>query len=283
MIYLKNVDYSYPKGKTVFKNLDLNIEGGHIYGLLGKNGAGKTTLLKILTGLLLNCNGASNVLGYEVTRRDYKMLQEIFYIQDEIELPNLSIKEYLKYFSPFYPTFVENDFYRILEIFEMDFKSRLKSLSLGQSKKFMIAFGLAANVKLLIMDEPTNGLDIPSKRSFQQLLTKNFDEERAIVISTHHIKEIDKLVDSIIIIDEGKILFKDDISEIESNYSVEVTSTIPDNEFLFSAKIPGGYSILRESQNQFNSEVDLELFFNAVLYSKTRLKSYKNGEIEYER
>ena len=208
MIEVQNLSFGYKKRKLLYKNLNLKLEAGSIYGLLGKNGAGKSTLLKNFIGLLFPKGGKISVNGYEPKKRWPSFLETIYFIPEEVYVPALTVEGYKKLFSPFYPAFNEEQFYNYLEHLDVKDKGKLNGLSFGQQKKFIIAFALACNTKVLLLDEPTNGLDIPSKIKFRKLIASILTDDKIIFISTHQIRDLDNLIDRVIIVDEWRIAFK---------------------------------------------------------------------------
>ncbi len=195
MVKIENLSYSYRKSKkAVLSDFSLNLEAGKIYGLLGKNGAGKSTLLYLISGLLIPQKGKVLYRGNDVCKRLPETLSDIFIVPEEFELPNVTLENYVKMYSPFYPKFSEDEMKRCLEVFEMPEKIHLGTLSMGQKKKVFMSFALATDTSLLIMDEPTNGLDIPGKSQFRKFMATAINENRTVVISTHQIRDIDKLI-----------------------------------------------------------------------------------------
>ena len=208
MIHLDRVSFGYSKHQKLFENLSLNLEAGHIYGLLGKNGAGKSSLLRNMVGLLFPLDGKISVAGYEPKKRQPAFLQDVFFIPEEIYLPSVTIEKYLDMLAPFYPKFDERQFRGYITELDIPEKNKLTGMSYGQKKKVLIAFALATNTKVLIMDEPTNGLDIPSKSQFRKLVSSVLDKNRLILISTHQVRDLDNLIDSIIILEDSQILLQ---------------------------------------------------------------------------
>ena len=226
MINLKDVDFDYGIDKSVFRKLNLEMFPGHIYGLLGKNGAGKTTLLKIMSGLLSIVNGKIETMGFNPKARKVEMLQELYFLPEELYIPALTVKDFVRVYAPFYPNFNREQFDNYLEMFEFEpSEEKLHRISYGQKKKVLISFGLAANTKMFLLDEPTNGLDIPSKAVFRKIMASAVDESRLVVISTHQVRDLHSLIDAVVILDNGAILL---------NHSVE---NILDLEQLFNTVI----------------------------------------------
>ena len=186
MIEVKDISYKYPGQKgLVFCDFSLTLEQNKIYGLLGMNGTGKSTLLYLISGLLRAKKGSVRFDGIETCKRKVDTLSEIFIVPEEFDLPAMSLKEYVKLNSPFYPMFDGDVLEECLSDFELTSDVKLDALSMGQKKKVFMAFALATNTKVLLMDEPTNGLDIPSKSQFRKVITRHMTDERTLIISTH--------------------------------------------------------------------------------------------------
>lgn len=279
MIEIKNLSFGYKKRKLLYRNLNLQLAAGSIYGLLGKNGAGKSTLLKNFIGLLFPTQGELLVNGFVPKKRLPSFLQTIYFIPEEVYVPSLTINGYKKLFAPFYPMFNEDQFHDYLELLDVHDKGKLKTFSFGQQKKFIIAFALACNTKILLLDEPTNGLDIPSKIKFRKLISSVFTEDKMIFISTHQIRDLDNLIDNVIIVDNGRLLLQASIAEIEKRLSFKMVDQMPDeNEVLYADSALRGYSVVMQNKTGEESKVNLEYLFNAVTGNPAKAKSifYKN-------
>lgn len=265
MIAVKNLSFGYKRKKMLYKNLDLTLETGSIYGLLGKNGAGKSTLLKNLVGLLFPTAGNISIDGHEPRKRSPAFLQTIYFIPEEVNVPGLTIKQYMNLFAPFYPLFNKEEFYSYLEQLDVKDEGKLNTLSFGQQKKFIIAFALACNTKILLLDEPTNGLDIPSKIRFRKLIASVFNGNRMIFISTHQIRDLDNLIDRVIIVDRGELLLNASISEISDKLCFKTVSEVTDQgKILYSEESLKGTAVVVENNGSKDSKVDLEHLFNAI-------------------
>jgi ABC-2 type transport system ATP-binding protein len=274
MIHLDGVSFGYSKHHKLFENLNLNLESGHIYGLLGKNGAGKSSLLRNMVGLLFPLGGKINVAGYEPGKRQPAFLQDVFFIPEEIYLPSVTLDKYLDMFAPFYPKFDEKQFRGYIAELDIPEKNKLTGMSYGQKKKVLIAFALATNTRVLIMDEPTNGLDIPSKSQFRKLVSSVLDKDRLILISTHQVRDLDNLIDSIIILENSQILLQHSLDIVTERLCFGTLSNVEfDNRVLYSEPSLRGYKAVFENSDQEDSRVDLEQLFNAVMENPARIKS----------
>jgi len=268
MITIKNLSFNYGKQKRLFDDFSLTLDDGRIVGLLGKNGAGKTTLLKIVAGLLNPYKGNIDVNGYNPFKRDPNFLTDIYMIPEEFSIPPISIAGYLKAMIPFYRSFDRKKLNDILEQFELKESDKLNRLSYGQQKKFLIAFALSSNCKLLIMDEPTNGLDIPSKSLFRKVVVSSVNDEQLVLISTHQVKDIDTIIDKIVVVDNGTTIYEDDIAEVSRKYLFETTQSIDGTkDIIYQERSPIGYRIIRPSDSNNETLIDMELLFNAIIHN----------------
>lgn len=271
MVGIDDLSFSYGK-KKLFSGLSLEMRAGNIYGLLGKNGAGKTTLLKIISGLLFPDGGSCRTLGERPGRRLPEMLSDIFYLPEELYLPAVRPHSYLRLYAPFYPHFDVSLFERFIHEFELSLDEKITSYSYGQKKKFLLAFGLATQAALVLLDEPTNGLDIPSKSQFRRIVASALTEERTFLISTHQVRDMEHLIDPIIIIEDGRIIFNRPLHEISSRIAITFESREPDPEdVLYAEKVLGGYSVVRAGTGEREIAVDLETLFNVVTSAKDRI------------
>lgn len=274
MIKINDLNFSYKRNKVVINNVNLNIQKGYIHGLLGKNGTGKTTLLKLIAGLLFPDSGKIEVMGFNPQKRQVGFLSNVFFLPEEFDVYKMSIEDYVKTHSVFYPNFSIDDFDDFLNEFEINNKKeKLTSLSFGTRKKVIIAFGLATHAKLMILDEPTNGLDIPSKSQFRKIILKAMNEETSIIISTHQVRDLHNLIDSIIILDNGNILLNASNQEITSKLYFGVQKEEENQDgILYSEESISGNVFVKENKENVESNIDIELLFNSVFQNKERIK-----------
>ena len=253
------------------------LEPGHIYGLLGKNGAGKSSLLRNMVGLLYPQQGHISVAGYAPRRRQPAFLQQVYFIPEEIYLPAVPIAQYVAIQSPFYPDFDEAQFRYYLTEFDVPFEHQIHDFSFGQRKKMLIAFALACNTRALIMDEPTNGLDIPSKRQFRKLVGSVLREDRLILISTHQVRDLDNLIDSVLLLEGRDMLLHQRLDTISERLRF---ATLPkaddDQRVLYAEPALHGYAVVMENSEQQESKVDLEKLFNAAMSNPERIRQLFN-------
>ncbi|MEO6849330.1 MAG: ABC transporter ATP-binding protein, partial [Mucilaginibacter sp.] len=262
MIQFNNLSFGYTSKKLLYKNLSLNIQPGSIYGLLGKNGAGKSTLLKNMVGTLFPVDGEILIGGMSPKKRQPSFLQTVYYIPEDVYVPPLTIKKYQSLFAPFYPKFSQDSFYKYLDLLEVNVDGKLNKLSFGQQKKFVIAFALACNTKVLLMDEPTNGLDIPSKTQFRKLIASVMYDDKIIFISTHQVRDLENMIDNIIIVDNGDLLLHSTIANISDKLCFKTVSEIPAGaKVLYEEKMLKGTAVVMENVNKEDSKLNLEQLF----------------------
>jgi len=282
MIVLSNLKFSYSKKKELFSDLNLKMTPGHIYGLLGKNGAGKTTLFKIISGLCFAKEGKISTFGFNPSKRDAKMLEKIYFLAEELYSPRVKIKTFVNAYSPFYPKFNEKQFYELLQEMEFDqFDSFIDKCSLGQKKKVLLAFALATNTELLLMDEPTNGLDIPSKAIFRRIMAKCVTDDKLIIISTHQVRDLHSLLDTVIIVDNGKIILNQTVDEITNRLKFSLISeeSSDNGNIIYSEENMGGTYAITPNTNNHETKIDLELLFNASIANKKISEMFNNQNL----
>ena len=265
MIEIANLSFGYSNKKLLYSDLSLDIKRGNIYGLLGKNGAGKSTLLKNISGTLFPKKGKVIVNGSIPQRRKPSFLNTVYFISEDVTLPPLTLRKYLDLFSVFYPNFNADELNTFLKELAVSVPTKLSALSFGQQKKFSIAFALACNTQILLMDEPTNGLDIPSKAQFRQLIASVMTDDRIIIISTHQTRDLENLIDQVIIVDDGQLLLNESVDSITEKLIFETVSTQPnDNRILYAEKHLKGVSLVRENTSGEDTRINLENLFNGV-------------------
>lgn len=268
MIAINNLHFAY-KNKPVFKGLSLQLQPGHIYGLLGKNGTGKSTLLRNINGLLFPVSGSIEVMGQNPAKRLPSLLQQIFMVPEEFEMPNVLISEFIKNTSRFYPNFNQKQLATYLEEFQIPVAQKLQQMSYGQKKKVLISFGLACNTPILLMDEPTNGLDIMSKSQFRKVMANAMEDNKCIIISTHQVKDLESLIDRITIIDEGQILFDQNIADVTTKLNFKISFDSEEvKEAIYSENALKGSVIITKNETGDESKLDLEMLYKAIVTNR---------------
>lgn len=274
MINIKNLSFGYGGKSPLFNRLSLRVNKGSIIGLLGKNGAGKSTLLKLVAGLLQAQHGSMTVMDHVPFQRKPSYLRQVYFVPEEFSTPPVSISAFIKATAPFYPTFDYAKMDKILHDFELDSSKNLSKVSYGQKKKFLIAFALSTNCKLLLLDEPTNGLDIPSKSLFRKVMAGALTDEQMVIISTHQVKDVENLLDRILLVDQGQIVFNSSVFDVIENFAFQTVSDIRSNNYLYHETAPGGYRVIKKNSGT-ETALDIELLFNAIT-TGTNLQTYES-------
>jgi len=292
MIQLNEVRFGYTRNRLIYDGLSLTMPPGTIFGLLGPNGAGKSTLLRLMAGLLFSKGGTVRVNQHAPGDRKPAFLEDVFLLPEEFYVPPVSVRAFVESNAPFYPRFDQAQFAGYLAEFGLPDSQRLSEMSYGQKKKVLIGFGLATNTALLLLDEPTNGLDIPSKSQFRRLVSGAADEKRTIIISTHQVRDLETLIDPIVILGEkpnGSI-------GVALNASIEAITDrlwfglVPDltglPPILHSERVVGGYAVVTENRpdeltDLRNSRLDLERLYNAVQAHPARIQQLFSIQTAY--
>jgi ABC-2 type transport system ATP-binding protein len=281
MIDIHSLSFGYGRGK-LFNKLELRLEGGHAYGLLGLNGAGKTSLLKLMAGALIPGSGEIQAYGRVPARREAAHLADVAFVPEDPWLPAITPAQWLSRWAVFRPAFDRVRFEELRREFALLEEKPLSKLSYGQRKKFALAAALAGGARAVLLDEPTNGLDIPSKMQFRKALATSVSEDRTFVVSTHQVRDLENLIDPILILDKGELAFELSGDEIASG--------------LASARMPGleGFRIVHAERDALGwnalvaregapssvplAAADLEMVFNAALAEPERLRAAIAGE-----
>ena len=276
MIKIQDLAFSYGKNE-VLKNISMDLEPGRIYGLLGENGVGKTTLLTLLCGLKKTQGGTITTDGRNPWNREPALLQDQYYLPDEVAPVNDKAIAWAEAAGKFWPNFKLDRFDTILREFEVDPAQKMNAMSAGQLKKSYIAFALACNTRYLFLDEPTNGLDIPSKAQFRSALMKYTAEDSTIVISTHQVRDLENIIDPIIILDRRDVLLNATVERIAEKLFFDYGTTLhPDA--LYSEQLPGGFIQVLPNTEKADSKVNIEALFNTVHKHKELVKNLFSNE-----
>ena len=278
MIDVNKVSFSYGRKKSkVLDGFSMQLEKGAVYGLLGKNGTGKSTLLYLMAGLLRPQSGQVLYKGAEVTKRYPNILQDMFLVPEEFALPSVSLKQYVKLNAPFYPNFSDELLRSCLRDFDMNEDIHLGELSMGQKKKAFMCFALATNTSLLMMDEPSNGLDIPSKSQFRKVIASGMTDDKAVIISTHQVRDIDSLLDHVLIMEGSELLLNESVASIcEKLYFAEQGMNEPTDDALYVQPSVQGNSVILPNTYGEESKMNLEVLFNAMLAERVKMQQMFN-------
>lgn len=265
MIEITNLKFRYNRRTTVFDSLSMMIPSGEIVGLLGRNGTGKSTLLNLLAGLLDAEKGSIAVEGVDVARRGTALYTSLMIVPEEFSLPAMTLDRYVRVTAPFYPAFDGERFADCCSRFEVNRAERLDRMSMGQRKKAYLSFALACNTPVLLLDEPTNALDIPARQALRKMLAEQIDEQRTIIISTHSARDIENLVDRLVILEKQRMVLNESIATLSTLFGVGV---VPAGvEVLYSEPSVEGARGVWVAERDEECRMDLELIFNAATQS----------------
>lgn len=270
MIRIEKLGFSYGQ-VPVLKNITMNLEPGKIYGLLGENGVGKTTLLTLLAGLKKPLQGSIDIDGSAPYSRTPQVLENQFYLADEMLPVPMKAAEYARITGEFWPNYKQDTFEEIMDLFENTSDKKMSEMSTGQLKKTYISLALALGCKYLFLDEPTNGLDIPSKAQFRSALMKYTGEDSTIVISTHQVRDLENIIDPIIILDRQDVLLNASLEDISRKLYFDYGTQLHP-ESLYSEQLPGGFIQVYPNAEGADSKVNIEALFNAVHHNKEFIK-----------
>jgi ABC-2 type transport system ATP-binding protein len=277
MVTIDALTFGYGRG-VLFTDLALTLAPGNIYGLLGVNGAGKSTLLKLIAGLLFAERGVVRTLGRDPAPRPPSLLVDLFVLAEDAQAPSMHARDFVRTRAPFYPHFDRELFERYLRELELADVGNLAALSHGQQKKFLLAFGLASQAKLMLLDEPTNGLDIPSKSSLRRVIAEAVSPERLFVISTHQVRDLGTLMDPIVILHQGRVLLNSTVAALGTQLHMTQQSSPPPVDapgLLFSEPAVGGFWSVWRGGGE--GPLDLEVLFNAVVAKPELAQSWVAG------
>ena len=277
MVDINNVSFGYPGHGNLYENLSISLPQGSVYGLLGRNGSGKSTLLYLMAGLLRPRKGSILFMGDNVIKREPKTLGNMFILPEEFSLPKCNFMKYVKRYAPFYPRFSEETLKGSLAEFDMPYDMPMGELSMGNKKKAYVCFALATNVSLLLLDEPTNGLDIPSKIQFRRAVSKTMTDDKSVIISTHQVRDIDVLLDHLVIIDNGRLMLNTSTEEITHRYAFGERATgEPVDDAVYVQRYVGGNKVIVENKTGEDTPLDLEMLFTAAVDGKISIRDTEN-------
>ena len=276
MIKINNLDFAY-NNTQVFKNISLEFEKGNIYGLLGENGVGKTTLLKLICGLQKPQHGSVTVDGLTPSMRQPEFLQNVYFLPEEVITEDTTPEKFIQKIGCFYPRYDFGLFNKLMGELEVDLSKKFNELSHGQKKKALLACALSLQTDYLFLDEPTNGLDIPSKALFRKVISQYCSDATTVIISTHQVKDVENLIDPIIILDRDDVLLKASFAEITKKLYFEYGPERLQNAY-YTEMLPGGYINVMPNEDGLESNINIEALFNAVMKNKETIKNLMQNE-----
>lgn len=271
MIDIQNISFGYDRKKAkVFDSFNLQMKQNCIYGLLGLNGMGKSTLLYLLTGVLRPQEGCILVDGMDTRKRRLEMLQQMYIVPETFELPSMRFMNYVKTYRPFYPTFDMDVLEWCMNEFQLPLTCNIQELSMGEKKKALMSFALATGTRYLLMDEPTNGLDVPSKRQFRKVIAANMNEDRTLIVATHQLHDVEQLIDHVLILKDSRLLLNKSIAELSDKYSFGLLPMdVSGDDIRYSERnVQGDVGIWLRQPDEAETAVELEMLFNAAVNGK---------------
>ncbi|MDY6147692.1 MAG: ABC transporter ATP-binding protein [Porphyromonas sp.] len=275
MIELRNLYFSYPR-KCIYNQVSCEIPMGSITGLLGRNGEGKTTLFKLIAGTIFPQKGELEVLEYLPQRRDAGFLEQVFLLPEEFHCPNIEMMEYFDAVGAFYPRYDRGMAQELLQEFDLAPSMRLGRVSHGQRKKAMITLALSLRVPVLLMDEPTNGLDIPSKSVFRRLMARSVEPQQTVIISTHQVRDLEQIIDRVLMVDQGEFVCNQSVAELSNLFSFGVVTEYNASKALYTEQsIIGNVGVFDRMRFDEDEEGDfsMELFFNAMIAAREEMQA----------
>lgn len=293
IIETKNLTKNYGKNRGI-QDINISVKEGEIFGFIGPNGAGKSTTIKTLLNFIYPTSGSSKILGMDIVEDSSKIKEYIGYVPSEVRYyDDVKVKDIIKYSKSFYPKTDQEYVDKICNELELDMNKKMGELSLGNKKKVSIAQALIHSPKLLILDEPTNGLDPLMQNKLFNILLKEKEKGNTVFLSSHNLTEVQNLCDRACVIKDGKII---DIIEIEKetsklNLKITLTSSDITKEIILvlSSKLLSN----KENTYTFTYSKDIDTLIKEISKFKidelliekenledTFLDYYKNKEIE---
>lgn len=268
MLILKDLTYSYSNGTEALNDVSVSLCPG-TYLLLGENGAGKTTLLHVLSGLLFPSSGTAILDNTPIPSRHPDVMNRIFFLADNMPFPAASIREMVKIHAPFYPDFSPELLRSNLEAFGMTGNEKLAQLSLGNQQKAKIAYALALQPSLLLLDEPANGLDISSRQELTRLMMANITEEMTVIVSTHTVWDFQNIVDGVMFLHNSQLLLSTTVNDLCDAIAFTITPAPVENPIYQEIKLGQYHSIVPNSERLF-TDVDYTLLYCAMIREQSR-------------
>ncbi|MCZ8092116.1 MAG: ABC transporter ATP-binding protein [Acidovorax sp.] len=268
MIQIEGLHYGYGRA-ALYADFSAQIGQPGIYGVFGRNGSGKSTLLRLLCGLLTPWQGRVRVLGFQPRQRAAEFLASVYIVPEEFHLPNLTAAQLARTHGSFYPRFSHALFSDYLQVLEVPVDSRFEAMSLGQKKKAAIAFALATQTPLLLMDEPTNGLDIVGRGQFRELMRRPEQAQRVVMISTHQAHDLESILSHIWFIDQGRLALAARMDELAERLTMGVAATaqaLPADGLLYQEALGAqvAYVARRVASVPEEGALQLELLYKAL-------------------
>jgi ABC-2 type transport system ATP-binding protein len=265
---IRVADLKFAYGKNVvFNGFSHDFAPGSKTAIMGPTGVEKSTLIKLLCGLLTTKHGTIEIDGCSPVGRKPSYLSKIYYVPEDFLEPDIKVKDFVNNVKPFYPNFDAELLASLFKELEVDVNRNFTTLSLGQRKRAILAIALAMKTDYLFLDEPTNGLDIPTKALFRKMVAAAMDDKRTIIISTHQVKDVEGLLNHIMMLDKRAVLLDKSVSDIQREYRFEVSASAPADALYVEPGLGGCCSISPNNTGE-ESIINIELLFNYINYKK---------------
>lgn len=262
---INNLSVAYGNDRPVLDQLSMKLTAGGICALAAPNGEGKTTLMKVIAGLRFADRGVVNTLGFDPSKRQPAFLEQLYFLPAEPSLPAWTPKRIGKVYGPFYPNFSNELYYQCLMDFRVDPDRQLDKLSFGQQRRVQLAFALAVKTPLLLLDEPTLGLDIAGKDQFRRSLIQATEEGQTVLMSTHLLNEVEPVLDQLMILHQRQIWAHVDLTAAQQIYSYHLSSRAPDPDSnSYGRRVPGGWLVIKADGGPSTARPDIETLYLAL-------------------
>ena len=219
LLEINNLNKSFDN-KEILKDINLSIQSGKIIGLLGKNGVGKTTLIKLINDLLTPTSGEILIKGQKIgveTKKVISYLPERTYLNKQMK-----VSEVISYFEDFYDNFDSEKAKKLLKDLDLDINQKLAKMSKGMQEKVQLVLVMSRNADLYVLDEPLGGVDPATRDYILDTILSNFNENASVIISTHLISDIEKILDEVIFIDKGQIVLQSDADKLRNKENASI-------------------------------------------------------------
>ena len=264
IINAQDLTHRYGK-QEVLSGVNLTIDQPGITGLCAPNGEGKTTLMKLFAGLQFPTGGTLTVLDQKPSNRPLDLLQRIYFLPSEPHAPKWTPEKILRHYAPFYPNFDHQLYRENLEAFRVDANKTLDKVSFGQKRRAQLSFALATRSQILLLDEPTIGLDIQGKDQFRRSLIAGTEAGQTIIIATHLLMEIEAVLDHMLLLKDGRIRGHLSLALANQFYSFNSSPVKPPyGDKGYARRVPGGWLTVHTDGRSSNATLDTETLYLAL-------------------
>lgn len=265
-IDIQRLCFNYPK-QELLTDFTLRLAPGQIHCIIGKKNEGKTSLMKLISGQLFPSSGKLEVTHLLPGKRSVEVLQNIFYLPEEIVLPPVSMETFESIYAPFYPKYNADNFYKYLNDFTIDNHiDSLDTLPEGEKRKFLIAFAIATHTHVLLLDEPTKGMDSAGIQTTGRLLKREINRKKCILIGTERAVDMDEIGENFFLLKNHRITFNQQLIALQEKLFFGTSANKPDTEgLLYYEETRKNFSFMRKREDTDSvTGINCELLFNAL-------------------